>query len=113
VRISNAEVMRLRLISTDLGASIGGYVETGGRKPYLNNICTTAEALNSLNKRELIDFRGNWQRPDDVMAATADWVLWYNEVRLHSCCGDMPPKTYEEIYYKALASGKLRGGSQT
>jgi hypothetical protein len=22
-------------------------------------------------------------------------------------------ETYEEIYYKALASGKLRGGSQT
>jgi hypothetical protein len=22
------------------------------------------------------------------------------------------PKMYEEIYYKALASGKLRGGSQ-
>jgi putative transposase len=72
-----------------------------------------AESLNSLYKRELIDFRGNWQGPDDVMTATADWVLWYNEVRLHSYCGDMPPKMYEEIYYKALASGKLRGGSQT
>jgi putative transposase len=72
-----------------------------------------AESLNSLYKRELIDFRGNWQGPDDVMVATADWVQWYNEVRLHSYCADMPPKMYEEIYFKALASGKLRGGSQT
>jgi putative transposase len=71
-----------------------------------------AESLNSLYKRELIDFRGGWQGPGDVMVATADWVLWYNEVRLHSYCGDMPPKKYEEIYYKALASGKLRDGSQ-
>ena len=72
-----------------------------------------AESLNSLYKRELIDFRGGWQGPGDVIVATADWVQWYNEVRLHSYCGDMPPKMYEEIYYKALASGKIRGGSQT
>jgi hypothetical protein len=60
-----------------------------------------------LYKRELIDPRGDWQGVDDVMVATADWVQWYNEVRIHSYSGDMPPKMYEEIYYKALASGKL------
>jgi putative transposase len=47
------------------------------------------------------------------MIATMDWVQWYNEIRLHSYSGDMPPKEYEESYYKALASGKIRGGSQT
>jgi putative transposase len=72
-----------------------------------------AESLNSLYKRELIDFRDGWEGPDDVIAATAGWVQWYNEDRLHSYCGDMPPKEYEESYYKALASGKIRGGSQT
>ena len=72
-----------------------------------------AESLNSLYKRELIDLRRDWQGADDVMVATMDWVHWYNEVRLHSYCGDMPPKECEEIYYKALASGKLRDGSQT
>lgn len=61
----------------------------------------------------LIDLRKEWQGVDDVMVATADWVHWYNEVRLHSYSGDMPPKEYEEIYYKALASGKLKAGSQT
>jgi putative transposase len=66
-----------------------------------------AESLNSLYKRELIDLRKDWQGVDDVMVATADWVHWYNEVRLHSYSGDMPPKEYEEIYYKALESGKL------
>jgi putative transposase len=72
-----------------------------------------AESLNSLYKRELIDLRKDWQGVDDVMVATAGWVHWYNEVRLHSYSGDMPPKKYEEIYYKALASGKLSTGSQT
>ena len=72
-----------------------------------------AESLNSLYKRELIDLRGDWQGADDVMVATADWVRWYNEVRIHSYSADMPPKMYEEIYYKALASGKLGTSSQT
>ena len=47
------------------------------------------------------------------MVATADWVHWYNEIRIHSYSGDMPPKMYEEIYSKALKSGKIRGSSQT
>ena len=72
-----------------------------------------AEALNSLYKRELIDFRGGWQGADDVMIATADWVHWYNEIRIHSYSADMSPKMYEESYLKWLASGKLRDGSQT
>jgi putative transposase len=72
-----------------------------------------AESLNSLYKRELIDLRKDWQGVDDVMVATMDWVYWYNEDRLHSYCGDIPPKEFEEIYYKALASDKLSGSSQT
>ena len=72
-----------------------------------------AESLNSLYKRELIDFRGGWQGVDDVMIATADWVHWYNESRIRSYSGDMPPKMYEEIYSEALKTGKLGNGSQT
>lgn len=72
-----------------------------------------AESLNSLYKRELIDLKKGWQDIDDVMIATMGWVQWYNESRLHSYCGDMPPKEYEEIYYKTRSSGKLKGGSQT
>jgi putative transposase len=72
-----------------------------------------AEALNSLYKRELIDPRKDWQGVDDVMLATMDWVQWYNEDRIHSYSGDMPPRKYEEIYYQALESGKLASSSQT
>lgn len=89
-----------------------GAVRSVGRKgdSYDN---AAAESLNSLYKRELIDLRDDWQGADEVMVATADWVRWYNEVRIHSYSGDMPPKMYEEIYYKALASGKLGTSSQT
>jgi putative transposase len=66
-----------------------------------------AESLNSLYKRELIDLRAPWQGEDDVMVVTGDWVQWYNEERIHSYAGDMAPKKYEEMYYKALASGIL------
>lgn len=66
-----------------------------------------AESLNSLYKRELIDLRTSWEGEDDVMIATADWVHWYNEDRLHSYAGDMSPKKYEEAYCKAHASGIL------
>ena len=66
-----------------------------------------AESLNSLYKRELIDLRAPWEGEDDVMVVTADWVQWYNDDRIHSYAGDMPPKKYEEAYYKALADGIL------
>ena len=72
-----------------------------------------AESLNSLYKRELIDFEKGWEGVDDVMIATMDWVSWYNEERIHSYCGDMPPKKFEELYYKALESGKIITSSQT
>jgi putative transposase len=72
-----------------------------------------AESLNSLYKRELIDFEKGWEGVGDVMLATMGWVSWYNEERLHSYCGDIPPKKFEEFYYKVLESGKLTSSSQT
>ena len=70
-----------------------------------------AESLNSLYKRELIDLK-IWRGIDDVLLATMDWVQWYNEDRIHSYSADMPPEKYEEIYCKALESGKLITSSQ-
>ena len=71
-----------------------------------------AEALNSLYKRALIDPKEDWLGVHDVMLATMDWVQWYNEDRIHSYSGDIPPKKYEEIYYQALESAKLISSSQ-
>jgi putative transposase len=71
-----------------------------------------AESLNSLYKRELIDPKSDWKNVDDVMLATMDWVQWYNEERIHSYSGDMPPKKFEETYYEMMESGKLTSSSQ-
>jgi putative transposase len=58
-----------------------------------------AEALNSLYKKELIEREGPWSGTADVMLATLDWVAWYNQERLHSACGHIPPEEFEENYY--------------
>ncbi|WP_197481967.1 DDE-type integrase/transposase/recombinase, partial [Rhodococcus sp. HS-D2] len=42
-----------------------------------------AEALNSLYKAELIFLDGPWAGREDVEAATAQWVHWFNTERVH------------------------------
>jgi Integrase core domain len=61
--------------------------------------CAAGEALNSLYKKELIDREGPWRGAENVMLATLEWVDRYNTERLHSACGYIPPKEYEENYY--------------
>jgi putative transposase len=63
-----------------------------------------AESLNSLYKKELIEREGPWGGTEDVMLATLEWVAWYNRERLHSACGYVPPKEYEESYYAQTES---------
>lgn len=58
-----------------------------------------AEALNSLYKLELIH-RYRWQSAEDVEYATAEWVSWYNNDRLHSELGYVPPAEYEVDYWQ-------------
>jgi transposase InsO family protein len=36
---------------------------------------------------------------DDVEYATMEWVDWYNNRRLHSLLGHVPPEEYEAAYY--------------
>lgn len=70
-------------------AGEGAVRSVGSKGDSFDN--AAAESLNSLYKRELIDWK-SWGGVDDVMLATMDWVQWYNEVRIHSYSGDIPPK---------------------
>jgi len=73
---------------------IGAVRSVGSKGDSYDN--AAAEAVNSLYKKELISREGPWQGAADVTVATAEWVSWYNNERLHSACGDIPPAEYEK-----------------
>jgi putative transposase len=78
-------------------AEIGAARSVGSKGDSYDN--AAAESVNSLYKKELIDFEGPWHGVRDVALATMEWVSWYNNSRLHSACGNIPPKEFEENYY--------------
>ena len=61
-----------------------------------------AETVNGLYKTELIRAQGPWRTADQVELATAAWVAWWNDERLHSACGDIPPAEFEAAYHHRL-----------
>ena len=58
-----------------------------------------AEALNSLFKAELIRNLGPWRGIHDLEIAVAEYVDWYNQRRLHSQIGMIPPAEAETRFY--------------
>jgi putative transposase len=89
---------------------IGAVRSVGSKGDSYDN--AAAESLNSLYKKELIDFHGPWEGAVDVTIATMEWVAWYNSERLHSYCGGIPPKEYEELFRQAQGSAILTAGIQ-
>jgi putative transposase len=57
-----------------------------------------AESTIGLYKTELIKPRGPWHNISEVDLATAAWVDWYNNRRLHGACGGRPPTEFETLY---------------
>ncbi|TAM68666.1 MAG: hypothetical protein EPN48_11130 [Microbacteriaceae bacterium] len=45
----------------------------------------------------------------DVQTIVLDWVDWYNNERLHSALGNIPPEEYEQTHY-AQHRGPSTGG---
>jgi putative transposase len=80
---------------------IGAVRSVGSKGDSYDN--AAAEAVNSLYKKELINREGPWQDAGDVTVATAEWVSWYNNERLHSACGDIPPAEYEKDWLMGQA----------
>ncbi|GAB3128811.1 hypothetical protein GCM10027056_30250 [Glaciibacter psychrotolerans] len=70
-----------------------------------------AETVMGLYKNEAIAknspfMTGPLKTLADVEAVTFDWLDWYNNRRLHSSLGNMPPEEYERNYY-AETNGPL------
>ncbi len=55
--------------------------------------------VSALYKTEVIRRQGPWRGVEDVEFATLAWVDWYNERRLLSSIGNIPPSEFEQIYY--------------
>jgi putative transposase len=78
------------LVDAGIDASIGTVGDA------LDN--ALAESTIGLFKTELIKRLGPWHNLREVAAATAAWVDWYNNRRLHGACGGRPPVEYEGLY---------------
>jgi putative transposase len=104
VHHSDRGVQYLAIRYTERLAEEGAVASVGSRGDSYDN--ALAEAVNGLYKAELIGRRGPWRGAEQVELATLAWVQWWNERRLHSAIGDIPPAEYEAIYYRQHPESK-------
>jgi putative transposase len=86
----------IRLEEAGIASSVGSKGDS-----YDNAL---AETINGLYKAELIRRRGPWRTAAEVERATAEWVAWWNNQRLHGSCGRIPPAEYEANWYQQQAA---------
>ena len=85
VHHSDRGVQYLAIRYTERLAEAGrGEPRSGFATAYDNAL---AESVNGLYKAELIYRRGPWKTVEHVELATAAWVDWWNQRRLHGACG--------------------------
>ena len=60
-----------------------------------------AETIIGLYKTEEIRHKGPWKSIDAVEYATADWVDWFNNRRILTPIGEIPPAEFESMYYQS------------
>ena len=80
-----------RLVDAGLVPSVGSVGDS-----YDNAL---AETINGLYKAEVIWPQGPWRSFEAVEFATLEWVSWFNNRRLLSSIGNIPPAEAEANYY--------------
>ncbi len=98
VHHSDRGVQYLAIRYTERLADAGAVHSVGSHGDSYDN--ALAETVVGLYKTELIRRRGPWRSLEQVELATAEWVDWWNQRRLHGADGDLPPAEYEERYYR-------------
>ncbi len=88
----------LSIVYTERLAAEGAVTSVGSRGDSYDN--AMAETVIGLYKSELISLHGPWRTVDDVELATLAWVDWWNNRRLHSAIGNIPPAEHEDAYYR-------------
>jgi putative transposase len=61
-----------------------------------------AESGIGLYKTECVRLDGPFKTVDELELATLSWVHWFNEHRLHSALGYVPPAEFERAYYRHI-----------
>jgi len=59
-----------------------------------------AESVIGLYKTELIVPQGPWRNAEEVELATLPYLDWFNNTRLHTEIGDVPPAEFEVNHYR-------------
>jgi putative transposase len=85
-----------RLVDAGAVASIGTVADS-----YDN---AEAESLIGLYKAECVRHEGPWRSVEEFELGTLTWVHWFNEIRLHSSIGYVPPVEYEQAYYRRITT---------
>jgi len=62
-----------------------------------------AETVNGLYKAELVHNFGPWRDAAHLERETAAWASWWDNRRLHSYCGWVPPAEAEAAFWAAQA----------
>jgi transposase InsO family protein len=75
-------------------AEVGALRSVGTTSDSYDN--ALAETVNGLYKAELIHHQRGWKTIAEVEGATAAWVAWWNNQRLHSACNWLPPAEFEQ-----------------
>jgi len=101
VHHSDRGVQYLAIRYTERLADAGAVCSVGSRGDSYDN--ALAESVIGLYKTELIRKQGPWRSFEQLELATARWVEWYNQRRLHSSIGDVPPAEFESTYYQERA----------
>ena len=97
VHHSDRGVQYLSIRYTERLDQVGAAASVGSRGDSYDN--ALAESVFGLYKAELITMHGPWRTVEDVELATLSWVHWWNNTRLHSAIGDIPPAEYETAHY--------------
>jgi putative transposase len=106
--LSKLEVIRgvqyLSIRYTERLAETGAVCSVGSRGDSYDN--ALAEAVNGLYKTEVIGKSGPWPSLEQMELATAEWVDWWNNRRLHGAIGDVPPSEFEADYHRRHAAAE-------
>jgi putative transposase len=83
---------------TERLADAGAVCSVGSRGDSYDN--ALAESVIGLYKTEVIRKQRPWRSFEQLELATARWVEWYNNRRLHTSIGNQPPAEFEATYYR-------------